>query len=58
MIAIDLKSDAVFITGGLGGIGEYALRTLAKAGATLLITDRRPAPEASELLARWGLPNA
>lgn len=58
MAKFDLANQAVLITGGLGGIGEYVLRTLAKAGATLLITDRRSPDDASGMLAQWGLEKA
>jgi NAD(P)-dependent dehydrogenase (short-subunit alcohol dehydrogenase family) len=36
MVTIDLHNMPIFITGALGGIGQYLVQTLDRAGATLL----------------------
>lgn len=52
---IDLSAKTILITGGLGAISEAILKTLAAAGATLVVTDRIAADEARLTLAAWGL---
>ncbi len=55
MIDIDLSKKAVLITGALGAIAEHIVWQLAKAGATLVLTDVQPESEARSTLQQWGL---
>jgi len=50
-----LKSKTVLITGGLGAIAEYVLKTLAAAGAKLVVTDCQPESVGRQVLESWGL---
>lgn len=52
---IDLSDQTVLITGGLGAIAEFILKTLDAAGATVVVTDRTPEAEARPILESWGL---
>jgi NAD(P)-dependent dehydrogenase (short-subunit alcohol dehydrogenase family) len=54
-VNIELKDKTILITGGLGAIAEYMLKTLAAAGATLIVTDREAPEQAERILAGWGL---
>jgi NAD(P)-dependent dehydrogenase (short-subunit alcohol dehydrogenase family) len=58
MISIDLSGKAILITGALGAIAEPMVRRLIEAGATLVLTDIKPAREAEEKLAQWHIPLA
>jgi NAD(P)-dependent dehydrogenase (short-subunit alcohol dehydrogenase family) len=50
-----LNDKTVLITGGLGAIAEHILKTLAAAGATMVVTDQRPEADAQSVLEGWGL---
>jgi NAD(P)-dependent dehydrogenase (short-subunit alcohol dehydrogenase family) len=50
-----LDQKTVLITGGLGAIAEYILKTISAAGATLVVTDQRAESDARPLLNQWGL---
>ncbi|MEO5715165.1 MAG: SDR family oxidoreductase [Luteolibacter sp.] len=52
---IDLSDKTVLITGGLGAIAEYVLKSFSSAGATLVITDRTAEPEGRQQIESWGL---
>ena len=53
MISIDLSGKAIFLTGALGAISEHVVRRLAAAGATLVLTDIKPEPEAKQIFDAW-----
>jgi NAD(P)-dependent dehydrogenase (short-subunit alcohol dehydrogenase family) len=55
MPTIDLSSQTILITGGLGAIAEHVVRRLHETGAHLVVTDAVPEPEAVEKLQSWGL---
>ena len=57
-VNLNLNDKTILITGGLGAIAEAVLKTLAAAGATLIVTDRVPAAEARKTLDAWGLARA
>jgi NAD(P)-dependent dehydrogenase (short-subunit alcohol dehydrogenase family) len=50
-----LNDKTVLITGGLGAIAEHVLKALSAAGATLVVTDQRPAAAARAVLKKWGI---
>jgi len=54
-MSIDLSDKTILLTGGLGAIAEHMLKALAKAGATLIVTDRIGEAEAAEMLTQWGV---
>lgn len=54
-MSIDLTQRTILITGGLGALAEDILKTLAAAGATLVITDRKSESVAQPILDTWGL---
>ncbi len=56
MIGIDLSGKTILITGALGAIAEHMVRKLAAAGATLVLTDIKAAPEARRTLDDWQIP--
>ena len=58
MIAIDLSNKVILITGALGAIAGLMVRRLTEAGATLVLTDIKPEPEAKKLLDQWKIPPA
>jgi NAD(P)-dependent dehydrogenase (short-subunit alcohol dehydrogenase family) len=58
MIAIDLSGKSILITGALGAIAEAMVRRLVEAGATLVLTDLKPAAEAKHILDQWKIPPA
>lgn len=53
MVTIDLSGKAILITGALGAIAEHMVRRLIAAGATLVLTDIKPEPEAKRMLESW-----
>ncbi len=53
MISIDLSGKAIFLTGALGAIAEHMVRRLAATGATLVLTDIKPEPEAKKIFDAW-----
>lgn len=53
MLTIDLSGKAILITGALGAIAEHMVRRLIAAGATLVLTDIKPEPEAKRMLESW-----
>lgn len=55
MHPFSLSRKTVLITGGLGAIAEFILKSLSEAGATLVITDRLAETEARPQLAAWGI---
>lgn len=55
MSAILLADQTVLITGGLGAIAEFILKSLSAAGATVIVTDRQPETGARPVLESWGL---
>ncbi len=55
---IDLSDKTILMTGGLGAIAEYVLKSLHAAGAQLIVTDRAHPEEALKTLATWGLEKA
>jgi NAD(P)-dependent dehydrogenase (short-subunit alcohol dehydrogenase family) len=56
MIPIDLTGKSILITGALGAIAEYMVKTLSAAGATLALVDIRKADDAKDMLRGWGIP--
>jgi NAD(P)-dependent dehydrogenase (short-subunit alcohol dehydrogenase family) len=56
MITIDLSGKAILVTGALGAIAEHVVRRLVEAGATLVLTDLKPAEEATQKLDEWQIP--
>jgi NAD(P)-dependent dehydrogenase (short-subunit alcohol dehydrogenase family) len=56
MITIDLSGKVILITGALGAIAESMVRRLIEAGATLVLTDVKPAAQAKQTLDRWQIP--
>jgi NAD(P)-dependent dehydrogenase (short-subunit alcohol dehydrogenase family) len=58
MIGIDLSGKTILLTGALGAIAEHVVRRLAATGATLVLTDIKPAGEAQKMLDGWGLPHS
>jgi len=56
MISIDLSGKTILITGALGAIAEHVVRRLTEAGATLILTDIRPAEQARVILDEWKIP--
>jgi NAD(P)-dependent dehydrogenase (short-subunit alcohol dehydrogenase family) len=58
MIAIDLSSKSILITGALGAIAEPMVRKLAEAGATLILFDIKPEDAAEQTLRDWKIPPA
>lgn len=55
MSSFTLSDKTILITGGLGAIAEFVLKSLHAAGATLVVTDRLPEAEAFPILTAWGL---
>lgn len=55
MSLLSLSDKTILITGGLGAIAEFILKTLSEAGARLVISDRQTGAEAKAMLERWGL---
>jgi NAD(P)-dependent dehydrogenase (short-subunit alcohol dehydrogenase family) len=55
MITIDLTGKAILITGALGAIAEHMVRALTAAGATLVLTDIKPEPDAKAILNGWNI---
>lgn len=55
MTSLDLSDKTILITGGLGAIAEYVLKSLSAAGATVIVTDRLPEIDARPVLEAWGL---
>jgi NAD(P)-dependent dehydrogenase (short-subunit alcohol dehydrogenase family) len=53
MISIDLSGKTIFLTGALGAIAEHMVRRLAATGATLVLTDIKPEPEAKKIFDAW-----
>jgi NAD(P)-dependent dehydrogenase (short-subunit alcohol dehydrogenase family) len=58
MIGIDLSGKTILLTGAMGAIAEHVVRQLAATGATLVLTDIKPADEAQKLLDGWGIPQS
>ena len=56
MIPVDLSQKVILITGALGAIAEYIVRTLTRAGATVVLTDIVPEGEAARRLVDWQIP--
>lgn len=46
MINIDLTGKVILITGALGAIAKHLVRKFSLAGATLVLTDLQPEPDA------------
>jgi NAD(P)-dependent dehydrogenase (short-subunit alcohol dehydrogenase family) len=53
VISIDLSGKTILITGALGAIAEHMVRRLAESGATLVLTDIKPADDARRTLDDW-----
>lgn len=53
MINIDLSGKTILITGALGAIAEHMVQRLAESGATLVLTDIKPAEEAQRIFGDW-----
>ncbi len=56
MITIDLSGKTILLTGALGAIAEPVVRKLATAGASLVLTDIKPAEQAQRALDDWRIP--
>lgn len=56
MIALDLSSRTILITGALGAIAEFINRRLLEGGARLILTDVVPEPTAQLRLEAMALP--
>lgn len=52
---INLSDKTILLTGALGGIAEYMIRTLSESGATVIATDVQPVEEGKRILHSWGL---
>lgn len=55
MINVDLTGKVILITGALGAIAKHLVRKFSLAGATLVLTDLRPEPDARRILEDWGV---
>jgi len=58
MITIDLRGKTILITGALGAIAEYIIKSLHEAGASLVLTDRTSEQDALPTLEKWGVVHA
>ncbi len=54
MIPIDLTDKKILMTGALGGIAEYVINVLKKAGAKMILTDLKPEEEVVPVLKSRG----